>query len=294
MVKIIGVRFKYSGKTYYFNPGKHDINKGDYVVVETIRGVELGEVVLPCREVDQKEIVSPLKNIIRIATKEDIKQYENNVKKNKEAYDTCLEKITSRKIDMKLIAVEYTFDGTKLIFYYTADGRIDFRELVKELASVFKTRIEMRQIGVRDETKFSGGLGICGRVFCCHSYIGDFQPVSIKMAKDQGLSLNPTKISGACGRLMCCLKYEQDAYEELIETTPGIGSIVETSAGKGVVKDISLIKGLIKVLVENDNANDLFWTKASEVKIIQTTKVFSSGNWDHQNDSKNKLDEILD
>ena len=290
MVTIIGVRFKNTGKTYFFNPGKSVVEKGNYVVVETIRGIEIGEVAVANKEVSDCEIVAPLKDIIRIATPEDIKQHENNLIKNKEAFNTCNEKIAEHKIEMKLIDVEYTFDGSKILFYFTADGRVDFRDLVKDLASVFKKRIELRQVGVRDESKIIGGLGICGRVFCCKAYLGDFQPVSIKMAKEQGLSLNPTKISGTCGRLMCCLKYEQDAYEDLLERTPGVGSIVENENGKGVVKEINLLRELLKVEFEHENATEYLWLKASEVKVIKNARGFGNNEVENQE----ALKEILD
>lgn len=290
MIKIIGVRFKRSGKTYYFDPGTFQIDKGNYVVVETVRGVEMGEVVLSNREVEESEIVSPLKTVIRVATEEDLRQYENNLTKSKDAFDICAKKIQEHNIGMKLIDVEYTFDGNKVLFYFTADGRVDFRDLVKDLASIFKTRIELRQVGVRDESKILGGLGICGRVFCCHSYLGDFQPVSIKMAKEQGLSLNPTKISGTCGRLMCCLKYEQEAYEDLLERTPGVGALVETAQGKGHVKELNLLRELLKVEIQHDNVTELIWVKAAEVKVLKSAKGF--GKQEHI--SNEALKEILD
>ena len=245
MTEIIGVRFKNTGKTYYFSPAGERIPMGEKVIVETARGVECGSVVIPNRQVDDAHIVAPLKPIIRRATKKDLAQLEENLRKEKEAFQICQEKIAKHKLQMNLVDVEYTFDNNKVLFYFTADGRIDFRELVKDLAGVFRTRIELRQIGVRDEAKMLGGLGICGRPFCCSSFLSDFQPVSIKMAKEQGLSLNPTKISGACGRLMCCLKYEQDAYESLIKITPRVGSTVQTPDGKGTVVDANLLTGVL-------------------------------------------------
>lgn len=269
MVKVVGVRFKKAGKIYYFDPGDLVIELNGNAIVETARGVEFGQVVVPNTEVSEDEIVAPLKKVIRIATEEDKDHHEENVRKEKEAFDVCLQKIQDHSLDMKLIDVEYTFDNNKVLFYFTADGRVDFRELVKDLASVFRTRIELRQIGVRDEAKMMGGLGVCGRVLCCNSFLGDFQPVSIKMAKEQGLSLNPTKISGACGRLMCCLKYEQDAYEEIIARVPKEGAIVETPDGQGVVMAISLLKELIKVKLDKGNETDLKIYNASEVKIIK-------------------------
>ena len=231
MVKVIGVRFRNAGKIYYFAPGKYEIKSGQHVIVETARGIEYGYVVLGTREVEDGKVVQPLKSVIRMATKEDEAVEEANKKKEKDAFKVCLEKIRKHNLEMKLIDVEYTFDNNKILFYFTADGRIDFRELVKDLASVFKTRIELRQIGVRDETKIVGGIGICGRPLCCASYLSEFIPVSIKMAKEQNLSLNPTKISGVCGRLMCCLKYEEDTYEELNGRLPNIGDYVTTDDG---------------------------------------------------------------
>ena len=251
MTEIIGVRFKNTGKTYYFSPGEERLNLGEKVIVETARGVECGSVVIANRKVDDSQIVAPLKPIIRRATESDLAQLEENARKEKEAFQICLEKIAQHKLQMNLVDVEYTFDNNKVLFYFTADGRIDFRELVKDLAAIFRTRIELRQIGVRDEAKMLGGLGICGRPFCCSSFLGDFQPVSIKMAKEQGLSLNPTKISGACGRLMCCLKYEQDAYESLIRITPKVGSPVQTPDGRGVVVEANLLTGMLKVAMDD-------------------------------------------
>lgn len=254
MVTIIGVRFRKAGKIYYFSPAKYKVKKGDHVIVETARGVEYGLVVLGPKKVKKEEIVQPLKSVIRIATPADDKIEEKNRKKEKEAFQICLEKIAKHKLGMKLVDTEYTFDNNKIMFYFTADGRIDFRELVKDLASVFKTRIELRQIGVRDETKILGGIGICGRSLCCHSYLSEFAPVSIKMAKEQNLSLNPTKISGVCGRLMCCLKNEEEAYEELNSKLPNIGDTVETADGfKGEVHNISVLKQLVKVVITDEN-----------------------------------------
>lgn len=269
MVRVVGVRFKKAGKIYYFDPDNLEIEQNSNVIVETARGVEFGEVVIEPREVPDEEIVAPLKKVIRIATSEDRKHAEDNNRKEKEAFDVCLQKIGEHKLDMKLIDVEYTFDNNKVLFYFTADGRVDFRELVKDLAAIFKTRIELRQIGVRDEAKMMGGLGVCGRVLCCNSFLGEFQPVSIKMAKEQGLSLNPTKISGTCGRLMCCLKYEQEAYEEIIGRIPKVGAIVETPLGQGVVMDISLLKEIVKVKLDKGNETDLEVYNISEVRIIK-------------------------
>ncbi len=269
MVKVVGVRFKSAGKIYFFDPGDLEIEVNTNVIVETARGVEFGLVVIPIREVAEAEIVAPLKPVIRIATEDDKKHADDNKKKEEEAFKICLKKIKDHNLDMKLIDVEYTFDNNKVLFYFTADGRVDFRELVKDLASVFKTRIELRQIGVRDEAKMLGGIGVCGRVLCCNSYLGEFQPVSIKMAKEQCLSLNPTKISGTCGRLMCCLKYEQDAYEEILSRVPRVGAIVSTPSGQGTVMEISLLKELVKVKLDKGNETDLQVYKSDEVKVIK-------------------------
>jgi cell fate regulator YaaT (PSP1 superfamily) len=273
MVKVVGVRFKKAGKVYYFDPDQFDIEAGMNVIVETVRGIEFGEAVIPVREVPDEEIVTPLKKVMRIATEEDKKHAQENAAKEKEAFNICLKKINDHKLDMKLIDVEYTFDNNKILFYFTADGRVDFRELVKDLAAIFKTRIELRQIGVRDESKMMGGIGVCGRVLCCSSYLGEFQPVSIKMAKEQGLSLNPTKISGTCGRLMCCLKYEQDAYEQIIKKAPKVGAIVETPDGQGVVVETYLIKETVKVRLDKGNEADLISYKMNDIKIIQDVCV---------------------
>lgn len=255
MANVVGVRFKDVGKVYYFDPVGMDFELDEKVIVETVRGVECGEIAIEPKEVSDSEIVKPLKKIIRKATAEDIKKLEENRKKEAEALRVCEQKIAKHNLDMKLVDVDYTLDGSKILFYFTADGRVDFRELVKDLAGVFHTRIELRQIGVRDEAKMLGGLGMCGRPFCCSSYMGDFQPVSIKMAKEQGLSLNPVKISGTCGRLMCCLKYEQESYEHLLRVTPKIGAIVNTKEGKGVVADANLLTGMLKVTLDrNPNA----------------------------------------
>ena len=250
MTEIIGVRFKNAGKTYYFSPGNLQISMNDQVIVETARGVECGQVVIANRRVDDQKIVAPLKPVIRLATPGDLAQLEENRRKEREAFRICQEKIQRHHLQMNLVEVEYTFDNNKILFYFTADGRIDFRELVKDLAGVFRTRIELRQIGVRDESKLLGGLGICGRPFCCSTFLGDFQPVSIKMAKEQNLSLNPTKISGTCGRLMCCLKYEQEAYEDLLRITPRVGSVVRTPEGNGTVIENNLLTGMLKVQLD--------------------------------------------
>lgn len=255
MKTIIGVRFRQAGKIYYFNPGKNkDIKRGTHVIVETAKGAEYGTVVLPPTEMPEEKLVAPLKNIMRTATEEDEEFERRNREEEKEAFQICLEKIAKHGLEMKLISAEYTFDKNKLLFYFTADGRIDFRELVKDLASVFRTRIELRQIGVRDETKLRGGIGICGRALCCHTYMSEFAPVSIKMAKEQNLSLNPTKISGVCGRLMCCLKNEEEAYEELNSHLPNVGSRVKTPDGlSGEVQSVSVLKQKVKVVVTLDN-----------------------------------------
>ena len=253
MVKVIGVRFRNAGKIYYFAPGKYEIKAGQHVIVETARGIEYGYVVLGTREVEDGKVVQPLKSVIRMATKEDEDVEEANKKKEKDAFKVCLEKIRKHNLEMKLIDVEYTFDNNKILFYFTADGRIDFRELVKDLAAVFKTRIELRQVGVRDETKIVGGIGICGRPLCCHSYLSEFIPVSIKMAKEQNLSLNPTKISGVCGRLMCCLKNEEETYEYLNSKLPNVGDYVTTDDGlKGEVHSVNVLRQTVKVIVVVD------------------------------------------
>ena len=269
MVKVVGVRFKKAGKTYYFDPGEMYIYVNLNVVVETARGVEFGQVVVSNRDVPDEDIVAPLKKVIRVATEEDSQHDEENHKREIDAFNICLQKIKDHKLEMKLIDVEYTFDNNKVLFYFTADGRVDFRELVKDLASVFRTRIELRQIGVRDESKMMGGIGICGRVLCCNSFLGEFQPVSIKMAKEQGLSLNPTKISGTCGRLMCCLKYEQEAYEEILRRVPKVGAIVDTPEGQGMVMEVTLLKEIVKVKLDVGNDPDLRIYSAGEVKIIR-------------------------
>ena len=254
MTKVIGVRFRQAGKVYYFSPGKLHIKQGDKVIVETARGVEFGHVVMGPKDVLDEHITQPLKSVMRIATDEDKRNEEKNREKEKEAFEICLEKIRKHELDMKLINAEYTFDNNKILFYFTADGRIDFRELVKDLAAVFRTRIELRQIGVRDETKIRGGIGICGRPLCCHTYLSEFAPVSIKMTKEQNLSLNPTKISGVCGRLMCCLTNEQETYEALNSKLPAIGDVVTTPEGlKGEVQSVSVLRQLVKVVVTMDD-----------------------------------------
>lgn len=256
MKEVIGVRFRDNGKIYFFDPLRFNVEVGEYVIVETARGVEYGKVVLGRREIDEKKMNSAIKPIIRIAEERDHKKYEDNKEKNKKAYNICLEKIAKHKLEMKLIDAEYTFDNSKVLFYFTADGRIDFRELVKDLAAVFKTRIELRQIGVRDETKIVGGIGICGRELCCNKHLSEFVPVSIKMAKEQNLSLNPTKISGVCGRLMCCLKHEQDTYEYLNDRLPNVGDMVKTADGRrGEVKSVNVLRQKVMLVftLEDDS-----------------------------------------
>ena len=258
MVRVAGVRFKTAGKVYYFDPDILDVKAGDDVIVETARGMEFGTVTMDITEVEESTIVSPLKKIVRIANEKDHKQHIENVKKKEKAIKLCQEKVDKHGLIMKLIDVEYTFDNSKIVFYFTADGRVDFRELVKDLAAVFKTRIELRQIGVRDETKILGGIGICGRPLCCHTHLSEFIPVSIKMAKEQNLSLNPTKISGVCGRLMCCLKHEEETYEELNRRLPNVGDQVTTRDGQhGEVASINILRQLVKVIVENGDEKEI-------------------------------------
>ena len=268
MIKVIGVRFRQAGRVYYFDPLGMDIKRGEHVIVETARGIEYGNVVLGTQEIEEDKVVLPLKSVIRVATEEDDNKEKENRVKEKEAFNICLEKIKKHGLEMKLIDAEYTFDNNKVLFYFTADGRIDFRELVKDLAAIFRTRIELRQIGVRDETKIRGGLGICGRVLCCHSYLSEFAPVSIKMAKEQNLSLNPTKISGVCGRLMCCLKNEEDTYEYLNSILPQVGDRVTTSDGlSGEVNSVNVLRQLVKVVVTLDkDEKDIREYKVSELK----------------------------
>ena len=270
MVEIIGVRFNSAGKIYYFDPNGEAFAVGTKVLVETARGVELGHVVIANKEVGEDEIVAPLKPIIRKATEDDFRQLDENKEKEKDAYIIAAEKIREHKIDMKLVDVEYTFDRSKILFYFTADGRVDFRELVKSLASIFHTRIELRQIGVRDEARQIGSYGICGRNLCCSTFLDDFRPVSIKMAKEQGLSLNPTKISGVCGRLMCCLQYEQNAYDDMLKKLPHKGAVVSTPDGKGVVTDIATLKGEIKVKFEDGDGFRFGSYKLGEFKPLHS------------------------
>lgn len=274
MIKVVGVRFKKTGKIYFFDPGRADIVTGDNVIVETARGVEYGRVVMGPKEVLDDEVVSPLKPVMRKATEGDAKKVLENKEKEKKAFDVCLEKIEKHGLEMKLIDVEYTFDGSKILFYFTADGRVDFRELVKDLAAVYKTRIELRQIGVRDETKSMGGYGICGREFCCHAFQSDFVPVSIRMAKDQNLSLNPTKISGSCGRLMCCIKYEEDAYLDLSKNLPHPGDEATTEDGfHAVVESVNILRQRVRVIVElDDDEREAREYGPNDIKFIRKKK----------------------
>jgi cell fate regulator YaaT (PSP1 superfamily) len=288
MVTVVGIRFKKAGKIYYFDPGDLNISKDDSVIVETARGIEFGECVIGPKNVNENEIVAPLKSVLRKATEEDIKLHEDNKNKETEAFRICSEKIEQHGLVMKLIDVEYTFDNNKVIFYFTADGRVDFRELVKDLATIFKTRIELRQIGVRDEAKMVGGLGPCGRPLCCSTFLGDFASVSIKMAKEQNLSLNPTKISGICGRLMCCLNYEQSTYEEIRRRLPRVGSVVSTNKGKGEVVSNSVVNEKVKVKLRNKDGEEYI----EEFKITDTNLV--SGSYEgsvNEEDIKIEVDE---
>ncbi len=280
MTKIVGVRFKEAGKIYHFNPAGFDIKKGDKVIVETARGIEMGEVCMGIKEVSPESLAKPLKDVIRLASKEDMDRVAENKRREKEAFDVCLEMIKKHELDMKLVEAEYTFDRSKVLFYFTSDGRVDFRELVKDLANRFRIRIELRQIGIRDESKMVGSIGICGRELCCSKFLGEFMPVSIKMAKEQGLSLNPTKISGPCGRLMCCLKFEQDTYEEILKITPRQGSLVETPDGKGTVEYVELLKGIVKVRIESDREAALKDYNVGDIKVLRKGKK-------PQNDEKN-------
>ena len=273
MAEVIGVRFKNTGKVYYFDPQGEQLEKGVMAIVENARGLECGEVAMENREVSDESIVQPLRKLVRQATQEDLHKVEENRKKEKSAFKACEKKIAERGLEMKLVDVEYTFDNSKSLFYFTADGRVDFRELVKDLAGMFRTRIELRQIGVRDEAKMLGGMGICGRPFCCGSFLGGFTPVSIKMAKEQGLSLNPVKISGACGRLMCCLKYEQEAYQDLLRTTPKVGALVSTPDGKGVVIEQNLLTRKLTVRLDKDPEGAPKVFKVSDIKVLRDGKI---------------------
>ena len=273
MTEVVGIKFREVGKIYYFDPDSMKIEKGLKVIVETARGMECGDVVVSNKMVDDDQIVPPLKKVIRIATKDDLKTLEENEIKEKKAFDICKKKIVEHGLEMDLVNVEYTFDASKITFYFTSDGRVDFREIVKDLASVFRTRIELRQIGVRDEAKMIGGFGMCGRELCCSSYLDGFRPVSIKMAKEQGLSLNPAKISGTCGRLMCCLKNEQDVYEHLLKVTPKVGAVVKTAEGKGTVTEANMLKGTLKIrLDKNPEAAPRTYNR-KEVKVIKDAQI---------------------
>ena len=273
MVKVIGVRFRTAGKIYFFDPLSFQVKRNDHVIVETARGVEYGTVVSDIKEVEDEKITQPLKPVLRVATEKDHRQELANKEKEKEAFKICLEKIKKHNLEMKLIDAEYTFDNNKVLFYFTADGRIDFRELVKDLAAVFKTRIELRQIGVRDETKIVGGIGICGRPLCCHTHLSEFVPVSIKMAKEQNLSLNPTKISGVCGRLMCCLKNEEETYEDLNRKLPGLGDFVTTDDGfKGEVQSVNVLRQLVKVIVTVDDEKEIKEYKVEQLRFKRRQK----------------------
>lgn len=288
MIKVIGVRFRTAGKIYFFDPGKFEVKKGEHVIVETARGIEFGTVVAEPKEVPDDKVIQPLKPVLRVATQKDVEQEAANKEKEREAFKVCLEKIRKHGLEMKLIDAEYTFDNNKVLFYFTADGRIDFRELVKDLASVFKTRIELRQIGVRDETKILGGIGICGRPLCCHTHLPEFVPVSIKMAKEQNLSLNPTKISGVCGRLMCCLKHEEETYEELNRRLPGVGDFVTTEDGlKGEVHSVNVLRQLVKVVVDVNDEKEI-----QEYRVDQLRFKRKHGKKDKMNLTSEEMKEL--
>ena len=303
MTRVIGVRFRTAGKIYYFDPGKLEIKKGDHVIVETARGIEYGTVVGDPKGEEDDKIIQPLKAVLRVATTKDDEQEQANRQREKEAFKICLEKIRKHGLQMKLIDAEYTFDNNKVLFYFTADGRIDFRELVKDLASVFKTRIELRQIGVRDETKILGGIGICGRPLCCHTHLSEFAPVSIKMAKEQNLSLNPTKISGVCGRLMCCLKNEEETYEELNRRLPNVGDFVTTEDGlKGEVHSVNVLRQLVKVIVDVDDEKEIQEYKVEQLRFkrkhnknrkldVSEAELKELEQLEKQDSDKSKLDE---
>ena len=303
MIRVIGVRFRTAGKVYYFDPGKLNIKRNAHVIVETARGIEYGTVVGDPKEEQEDKVVQPLKSVLRVATPKDDEQEAGNKIKEKEAFKTCLEKIRKHNLQMKLIDAEYTFDNNKVLFYFTADGRIDFRELVKDLASVFKTRIELRQIGVRDETKILGGIGICGGPLCCHTHLSEFAPVSIKMAKEQNLSLNPTKISGVCGRLMCCLKNEEETYEELNRRLPNVGDFVTTDDGhKGEVHSVNVLRQLVKVIVNVDDEKEIQEYRVDQLRFkrrhgknrrmdVNEAELKELEKLEKQDSSKSKLDD---
>lgn len=293
MKKIIGVRFRTAGKVYFFDPGKFTVKRGDHVIVETVRGIEYGTVVSPAKEIAEDKLTQPLKSVLRVATERDDEQEKQNREKEKEALKICLEKIRKHDLEMKLIDAEYTFDNNKVLFYFTADGRIDFRELVKDLASVFRTRIELRQIGVRDETKILGGIGICGRPLCCHSYLSEFAPVSIKMAKEQNLSLNPTKISGVCGRLMCCLKNEEETYEELNRKLPGVGDHVTTDDNmKGEVHSVNVLRQTVKVLVETGDEKELKEYRVDQLRFNRKRHKSQKNDQRNNNQEEKELEKL--
>ena len=285
MTEVVGIKFKKVGKTYYFSPDRLNLKIGDRVIVKTARGIEMGEVVMENKMVEDNTVVAPLKKVLRLATEKDVETAEKNRAREKETMDVCEQVIAEHGLEMKLVDVEYTFDGNKLLFYFTAEGRVDFRELVKDLAARFKTRIELRQIGVRDEAKMQGGLGICGKEFCCTQFLDECVPVSIKMAKEQGLSLNPAKISGTCGRLMCCLKYEQDAYEDLTRSTPGVGAYVETPDYKGYVVEVNLLRGILKVRRADDAESPARAYHKNQIKVLNASANFSSSKKDKQKEA---------
>lgn len=290
MIKVIGVRFRTAGKIYFFDPLEFEVKRGDHVIVETARGVEYGTVVCDPKEVEEDQVIQPLKPVLRVATAKDDEQEKSNKEKEREAFKICLEKIRKHELDMKLIDAEYTFDNNKVLFYFTADGRIDFRELVKDLAAVFKTRIELRQIGVRDETKILGGIGSCGRPLCCHTHLSEFVPVSIKMAKEQNLSLNPTKISGVCGRLMCCLKHEEETYEELNRNLPNVGDYVNCSDGvKGEVHSVNVLRQLVKVIVEVNDEKEI---REYRVDQLRFKRRFKKEKMDVQDKELRELEKL--
>ena len=293
MAVVVGVRFKKAGKIYYFDPEDIEIQRDDAVIVETARGIEFGVVVVGPRQMDEEELNAPLKNVIRKADSEDLEKQEQNKLKEIETFNICLEKIEKHKLEMKLIEVEYTFDNNKVIFYFTSEGRVDFRELVKDLASIFKTRIELRQIGVRDEAKMIGGLGPCGRTLCCSTFLGEFDPVSIKMAKEQDLSLNPTKISGICGRLMCCLKYEYETYEEILERLPQLGVKVKTPRGVGIVVDTVTLMEIVKVrLKAEDNTEEVVPFLLEEIKELDKTNKRRRAQYDISKEKDLEIDKL--
>ncbi len=295
MARVIGVNFRAGGKIYYFDPVQFEVHKGDHVIVETSRGIEYGRVVCDPKEVPDKEVTAPLKPVLRPATQRDTEQAEDNKQKEEEAFKKCRQMIFDHKLDMKLIDAEYTFDNSKILFYFTADGRVDFRDLVKDLAAVFKTRIELRQVGVRDETKVLGGIGVCGRELCCHSYLTDFAPVSIKMAKEQSLSLNPTKISGVCGRLMCCLKNEEDVYEELNRKMPGVGDFCVAKDGlSGEVSSVNILRQTVKILVEVNDEKEVHEYKLEDLESIKKKQKKKNNKKNSQEDADMKELEKLE